>query len=284
MTQDLGTPIGHQEIIRRINAQKAAEDKARLGQQSEAQSSSRPHERTAGNTASGGQQRCRITAFRDESTGQFYAMSEEDRIAFNDHCQGIVGDLQPANHRERWLANSIAEDQWRLNRARALESNIFALGMSSPALDFNADSPETDAAICQASVWLADGKKLQMLALYESRIRRSIEKNEKQLKELQTERKAAHDKALEEEILLAEFAIAEGETYVYEDSECPAYPGQIAPGAKAAGQNGFEFSSEEITRLAHRRIRLRRAIQLQKQASKPGHAPATGPHLIPKKA
>jgi hypothetical protein len=263
MTQDLGTPIGHREIIRRINAQKAAEEKARLGQQ---------HERTAGNDTSGRQQRCRISAFRDESNGQFYAMSQEDRRAFNDHCEGIVGDLQPANHRERWLATSIAEDQWRLNRARALESNIFALGMSNPVSDFNADSPETDAAICQARVWLADGARLQMLALYESRIRRSIEKNEKQLIELQTERHAAYNKALEEEILLAELAIAEGETYVYEGS------------AQTAGQNGFEFSTEEITRLAHRRIRLRRAIQLRKQASKPGHAPATGPHLIPKKA
>jgi hypothetical protein len=100
-------------------------------------------------------------------------MSHEDRIAFNKHCEGIVGDLQPANHRERWLVTSIAEDQWRLNRARALESNIFALGMSNPTIEIEAGSQEANAAISQAQVWLADGKKLQMLALYEQRIRRS---------------------------------------------------------------------------------------------------------------
>src|SRR5260370_22041781 len=123
MTSDLGTPMGHREIIRQINAQKAAEAKA-AGQQTQ-------EER--------GPQRARISAFRDETTGQFYAMSREDRKAFNEHCEGIIADLQPANHRERWLASSIAEDQWRLNRARALESNIFALGMSNPMNDVDID-------------------------------------------------------------------------------------------------------------------------------------------------
>jgi hypothetical protein len=138
-------------------------------------------------------------------------MTHEDRTAFNDHCEGIVGDLQPADHRQRWRATSIAEDQWRLNRARALESNIFAPGMSSTMVEIAADSPETHAAISQARTWLTDGKQLQMLALYECRISRSIEKNEKQLRELQAERQAAHDKALQEEILLAQVVIAEVE-------------------------------------------------------------------------
>jgi hypothetical protein len=220
---------------------------------------------TAGDETPG--KRCRISAFRDETTGQFYAMSHEDRLACNNHCEGIVSDLQPANHRERWLATSIAEDQWRLNRARALESNIFALGMSNPMIDVDAGSPEADAAICQARVWLADGKKLQMLALYESRIRRSIEKNEKQLKELQDERKAAYNQALDEAKLLAQLAIAEGEVYVYED-ECPTYPGQSTPGMKASGHgHGFGFSSDEIVRLVRRDMRLQQAARLQKQGS-----------------
>jgi hypothetical protein len=209
------------------------------------------------------EQRCRITAFRDETTGQFYAMSKEDRVAFNEHCEGIVGDFQPATHRERWLATSIAEDQWRLNRARALESNIFALGMSSPMIDVDAGSPQADAAICQARVWLADGKKLQMLALYETRIRRSIEKNEKQLRELQTERKAAYNRALEEEILLAELAIAEGIPYEYS----PTFPGGNTRGETTVF-HGFGFSTTEITRLAHRRIRLRRAAEHQNQPAR----------------
>src|SRR5947209_3237450 len=189
MNPDLGTPIGHREIIRQINAQKAEEARG---------SGQRPNE-----------PRARISAFRAETNGQYYAMSHEDRIAFDRHCEGILEDLKPVNHRERWLATSIAEDQWRLNRARALESNIFALGMSDPAMQVNADTPEAHAAISQARVWLAEGRRLQESALYESRIRRSVEENEMQLKELQAERKAAYEKALEEAKLLAQLALLE---------------------------------------------------------------------------
>jgi hypothetical protein len=272
MTSDLGQPLGHREIINRINAQKAAEAKAANEYRSGHQNSGEPQSERPTDPHNPGQKRCRISAFRDETTGQFYAMSQEDRIAFDAHCMGIVEVLQPVNHHERWLATSIAEDQWRLNRARALESNIFAIGMSNPMLDVDPNSPETQAAISQARTWLADGKKLQMLALYEQRIRRSIEKNEKQLKELQAERKAAYEKALEEEILLAQLAIAEGETYVCEQTE------------SAKHQNGFEFSTTEILRLANRELRLQKAIQYKKQLAKTTNGHQEGPIRTPKAA
>jgi hypothetical protein len=243
MNNDLGEPLGHQEIIRRINAQKAAEEQARRGgPQARPETPNSPRDR-----------RARISAFRHESNGQFYAMSHEDRIAYTSHCEGILADLQPVNHRERWLANSIAEDQWRLNRARALESNIFAIGMSRT--DINIDSAEGHAAICQAKTWLADGRQLQQLALYESRIRRSIEKNEKQLKELQAERKAAYDKALDEEMLLARLAIMEGETY----SVAPEEDG------RPDRPNGFGFSTEQILTRVRREMRIEDARRHQKQ-------------------
>jgi hypothetical protein len=145
---------------------------------------------------------------------------------------------------------SIAEDMWRLNRARALENNIFAFGMSGAIADAtDVDSAEGHAAACQARVWLADGKNIQLLALYETRIRRNIEKNEKQLKELQTERKAAHAKALQEEILLAKLAISEGIAY-------------------HAEENGSGFSDHEITRLARRELRLYEASRRQNTMKK----------------
>src|SRR5947209_2467620 len=161
-----------------------------------------------------GRKRARINATRHGLTGQFHAFSHEDKRAFDQHCEGLMADFNPATYREKILAMSIAEDMWRLNRARALENNIFAIGMSGPIADAtNVDSAEGHAAACQARVWLADGKNIQLLALYETRIRRNLEKNEKHLKELQTERKGAHDKALQEEILLAKLAISENVPY-----------------------------------------------------------------------
>jgi hypothetical protein len=133
-----------------------------------------------------------------------------------------------------------------------MENNIFAFGMSGAIGDAtDVDSTEGHAAACQARVWLADGRNIQLLALYETRIRRNIEKNEKQLKELQTERKAAHDKDLREEILLAKLAISEGVPY-------------HAP----ENQNGLAFSSHEITRLARRELRLEQATRGQNTMKK----------------
>jgi hypothetical protein len=200
--------------------------------------------------------RCRLRAVRHEFTGQFYALSLEDRAAFETHCCGILEDLRPANHRERWLAVSIAEDQWRLNRARALENNIFAIGMSGDIANAtDADTAEVHAAVCQARVWLQDGRNLQLLSLYEQRIRRSIEKNEKQLRELQAERKAAHDKALEEAVLLAQLAL----------SENPGYNPGENPDEDIPAENGFAFSAAEITRVARREMRLCQAARYRQQ-------------------
>jgi hypothetical protein len=210
-----------------------------------------------------GKKRCRINATRHGLTGQFHAFSHEDKSAFDEHCTNLMADFKPETYREKLLAMSIAEDTWRLNRARALENNIFAIGMSGPIGDAtDVDSAEGHAAACQARVWLADGRNIQLLAVYETRIRRNVEKNEKQLKELQTERKAAHAKALCEEILLAKLAISEGIPY-----ECPIYPGESTPGDTAVG-NGFEFSTDQITRLARRELRLEQATRRQNTMKK----------------
>ena len=56
-----------------------------------------------------------VEAFRRESTGQFYAMSSQDRVAYETFCDGIVGDFNPQSHRERSLAVAIAEDTWRVS-------------------------------------------------------------------------------------------------------------------------------------------------------------------------
>ena len=210
----------------------------------------------------GGRQ-CHLRGLRHEITGQFYALSQEDRAAMNKHCDGIVSDLDPQGYRERWLATAIAQDQWRLDRARAIENNIFATGMSGALTDAtNADSPEVLAAVCQARVWLTDSKQFQALSIYEQRIRRTIEKNEKQLKELQAPRKAERAQALEEAILLAEFATNKGET-------CDP--------AEDLGENPFGFSAPEILRLANRRIRLQQALEYKNRTAPPSKRPGPTP-------
>ena len=120
--------------------------------------------------------RTRIHAQRSKPSGQFFAMPHEDRRAFNIHCKQIIEDYSPQSPRERWLATALAEDMWRLDRARAIENNIFCLGISGDIGEFSiADSPEVHAAACNARVWLRDTRQFHALAVYEQRLRRNMD-------------------------------------------------------------------------------------------------------------
>jgi hypothetical protein len=134
------------------------------------------------------------------------------------------------------------------------------------------DNPEVFAAACQARVWLADGKSLQALSLYEYRIRRNIEKNEKQLLQLQAPRQAARAQALEEALLIAEYALSEDANY---------HPARHAEQQADIGENGFRFSASEILRLANRRILLQKAIQHQNRINPGVRRPAQPGTLNP---
>jgi hypothetical protein len=122
-----------------------------------------------------GTQRTRLNAYKHGLTGQIHLFTPEEHTAFEKHCQPIVEALAPVGILEQGLAQAIAEDKWRLNRARSLESGIFAFGQSRQLVE-----PADEAmlqAISQAKTWLAEGKNIQLLSVYGQRIQRSIERN-----------------------------------------------------------------------------------------------------------
>jgi hypothetical protein len=163
-----------------------------------------------------GKQGSRLNAYKHGLTGQIHLFTPEEQEAFERHCQSIVEALAPVGILEQGLAQSIAEDKWRLNRARALESGIFALGQIADESDPDSlqnDPPEISQALSQAKTWLADGKHIQLLSLYQQRIQRSSERNMAELRTLRAERLAARDRAIEEAILLSQLAKSKGETY-----------------------------------------------------------------------
>jgi len=152
------------------------------------------------------------------------------------------------------LARSIAEDHWRLKRARAIETGIFALGqqgaLGSLATNAREDPAQLpiDEAISQARTWLAKSENFQLLALYEQRIRRAIEKNMAEFRTLRAERQAARKQALEEAQLLAQLAHSKGEEY----NPASDFPPELI-------QIGSDFSSAGLTRLINRNQRLTEA-------------------------
>ena len=131
-----------------------------------------------------GRKRSSLNAFRHGLTGQIVVHTPEDQEAFKKHCDGIREALAPVGALEIDLAQTIAEDRWRLNRARALENTILALGQSEH-LPPDGSYSELDAALAQAQAWMDHARQLNLLTTYENRIRRSVEKNTAELRVLQ---------------------------------------------------------------------------------------------------
>jgi hypothetical protein len=61
-----------------------------------------------------------MNALRHGLTGQVNLMPDEDREAHDKFCAAIVESLAPEGALEIQFAQSIAEDNWRMNRGRAV--------------------------------------------------------------------------------------------------------------------------------------------------------------------
>src|ERR1700691_4346696 len=85
-------------------------------------------QKSSGPKTGKGKHRTRLNAYRHGLTGQICLLTADENQAFDQHCTGIRESLQPVGALEVELAQSIAEDHWRLKRARAIESGILAAG------------------------------------------------------------------------------------------------------------------------------------------------------------
>ena len=226
-------------------------------------------QRSTGPRSLAGKTRSSINALRHGITGQVSIMNEEDRGAHDKFCQELIDRFQPDDPLELQFASLIAEDFWRLQRIRAVENDILALGNFSDAADIDVDHPEIHASLTRARTFLDQSKDFERLTLYEQRINRSIEKNRRQLEDLQAERKRLRQQALEQACLLSQVPVAQehsrGEENGPEHSDATT-PEQGINAAAHVADNGFVFSSEEIERAIDRRSRLTQAAMMQTRA------------------
>ncbi len=184
-----------------------------------------------------------FNAYRHGLTGQIHILTEKDRLAYDRHCQGIRESLAPQTALEASIVQSIADDRWRLHRAASFEDTLFAVEMSGPD-ELATGNEEVDAAFAMARAWLAKGKSIELISLYETRIHRNLEKNMAELRRLKAERESALQQALEDAALDAEIAAYKEEPYeVTQDIT----------------RRDFVFSKQEIaSKIAH--------VQRRKQA------------------
>jgi hypothetical protein len=144
---------------------------------------------STGPRSAAAKQRVSLNNLRHGLTGQTTVLSPEDRAAHDEFCAAIMKCLKPANALELQIAQSIADDHWRLNRVFAIENNIFALGRVESPAPADSEAPEIHDALNSARVFLADAKQFALLSIYEQRIHRNLQKSAAQLNDLQTARK-----------------------------------------------------------------------------------------------
>lgn len=158
----------------------------------------------------------------------------------------------PVGFEESELVQSIAEDRWRLKRARAVENSIYASGVHDHSLDHDTGHAEVDDALAEGRVWIEHGRFLTSLSQFERRILRSIHENTAELKALQAARKEAYAQARKEAILLAQLADSKGEIY----NPAPDF-------GSPAGHGGFVFDFDALNSFIDREERLSEALYLR---------------------
>jgi hypothetical protein len=213
------------------------------------QANTRNAQKSTGPRTDAGKNVARFNARRHGLTGQFYLISEGDEKAYGHFEATLLEKLQPVGPCETQIAISIIQDEWRLNRSRSTEHNIYGQGHLHHAEQIGTDSPNIQVAATGAETWKEDVRAFSNIALYETRIHRMMARNEKRLQDLQQARKAAEDVACEEAELLLRLAHFKGEKIN------PETPLEI---------NGFVFSPAAILAKIQRDALLKEARFYQK--------------------
>jgi hypothetical protein len=195
-----------------------------------------------------GRQRSSLNAYRNGLNGQIVCSTPEELSAFKLFCSEIREELAPVGPIERFLAKSVSENMYRLERARSVENGIWADGFREHVDEIESGHPEVDTALSASRTFLEHAHEISLISTYEGRLRRAVEKDEARLQARQEARKAKHEHAVEQAEILVEHAESKGE--VYEPGE------DFTP---AADHGGFVFSTPEIARRRDRQARFRAA-------------------------
>jgi hypothetical protein len=162
--------------------------------------------------------------------------------------------LAPVGILETELVAEIANMKWRCKRASSVEDSIFAQGHLDHANNMNTGDGAVDSCLAEGLVWKEQAKNLLLISLYETRMRRAVEKETAALQVLQEKRKASYSRAQDEAIRLLQAALARGEEYDPGDDFLPA---------SAHGE--FVFSAPDLARVIDRRTRITCSYDVNKR-------------------
>jgi hypothetical protein len=152
---------------------------------------------STGPKSSEGKAKSCLNAVKTGLTGRTVLLPSEDAEAYQQHLQDWFRELQPVSVREAALAQSLADNSWRVLRIPALEMAIYALGRIQFANQFDQEALSLRPGLIELHTFLAYEKQLRNLQLQFARLHRQSEKDTAELRRLQEERKRKEKENLE---------------------------------------------------------------------------------------
>jgi len=188
-----------------------------------------------------------MNALRHGLTARVVVLPSEDMAAYHAFSKEIIDCLDPQTPVERQFAQTVADNQWRINRIRSIEDGMLGMGHFEAAGDFPTDNTEIHSAMTAARAFRDGSKAFVNLSIYEQRLHRSMKEALRQLKELQTERRERRKTEMDDAIRLHKTQQMKGLPYV---------PNETA----------FVYASAEIALESDRRDRLEDSKLAEKAA------------------
>ncbi len=190
-----------------------------------------------------------MNALRHGLTARVVVLPSEDMDAYNAFSKELVDSLDAQTPVERQFAQTVADNQWRINRIRSIEDGMLGMGHFEAAADFDCPTAEIHSAMTAARAFRADSKSFVNLSIYEQRLHRSMKEALRQLKELQTERRERHKTEMDDAIRLLKTQQMKG---------LPCEP------EVATSEKKFVYASAEIALESARRDRLEDSLLAEK--------------------
>jgi hypothetical protein len=177
-----------------------------------------------------GRERSSLNAMKHGLTGRTVVLPKEDKEEYRAFCKRMIDSLHPATPVEEELAQSIADQYWRLRRVRAIEEGMNERG--------------------EATI-----QEISTLGTYVQRIDRVLKDAERRLREMQAQRNKAEADARDAALSIYKFRKMYGLpwepqefgfVYAAEELEKTLKVRSVRSKAQFAGRFGFERAKYEL--------------------------------------
>jgi hypothetical protein len=197
-------------------------------------------QKSTGPRTEAGKQRSKMNAFRHGLTGHTIVLPTEDHSAYERHSQSFLDQYHPKDATETQLVQSLIDTSWRMNRAAAVETNLFSLGITEMEDRIRANHPEAEAALAMALAFREHMRAFASISTQSQRLARQFERTLALLRQIQADRRAAEERQLDKAAKILK---------MHKDENIPYEP----------AEDGFVFSNDQIETFLRRQDRSQQA-------------------------